>query len=888
MNATCGRISALTKSQIAALMLTVWLSAWSGSANAAPCTSQSSGNWNNCATWSGLLCLLSCGGIIGGTPTSTSDVTISNGDTVTVNVANAQANSVTVAGGGSASVLQFNAGTALTVGNGLTIGAPTGAVNKSVNVNTATLSVGGNVTATAGSSNTSSSQLAVTSGTATVTGNVTLTGGSATTRNALLTVDSGLITINGGLTINPNGTTPTTGTATASITNAAGRITVNGASGVTNGDTVTVGTGTFSVTNAGATFTNNNTVTVSSGLINVAGAYTNTTTGDTVTISDAAGRLTVGGTLTNGGSIIFTGAGTVNANGAFTSSGTVTNTAAGTINIKGTTTVNGTFTAGSGTVAFLGSSSQSVSGSALTFNNVTLNNASGITLGNNLTASGTLTFTSGKVTTNANRVTMGTNGVVSGASGTNGYIVGYLEKLFPTGASSFTFDIGDAVAYTPVAVSVTATGNLTLSTATPDHPNISTSLFDPAYTVNRYWTIGSSAVPGTYSATFNYLASDIDTDANPANFQVQRYASSTWTTATVGTRTSTSTQATGLTAVGDFAIGEFRPVLGSFNAVEVGADAVTGKIKTKVAGTAFNLDLVALNAPRDALNTGFKGTVKVELLDASSGGTLDSNGCNAGWSAIQASTTALFSSTDAGRKASVSFQENNAWRNVSVRLSYPATGTATLIGCSADHFAIRPGSLVINSVTDADWQTAGNTNNLTNLSVTATPIHKAGRPFTIAVTAKNSLNSTTTNYAGSPDTANLTACTGTACTSAFGTLSPGTWAANPGPGASGSVITNTSTYSDVGAFRLQLVDTNFASVDASDGSSESERYIYSGTFDAGRFVPDHFALSAASIANRADLSCSGCTFTYMGEQMNAVFTLTAQAAGNTTTVNYAG
>ncbi|HET7831904.1 MAG TPA: DUF6701 domain-containing protein, partial [Gallionella sp.] len=37
-----------------------------------------------------------------------------------------------------------------------------------------------------------------------------------------------------------------------------------------------------------------------------------------------------------------------------------------------------------------------------------------------------------------------------------------------------------------------------------------------------------------------------------------------------------------------------------------------------------------------------------------------------------------------------------------------------------------------------------------------------------------------------------------------------------------------------------------------------------------------------------DLSCSGCTFTYMGEQMNAVFTLTAQAAGNTTTVNYAG
>lgn len=535
---------------VAVSLLTVWLGAWNGSAYAATCSSNG-GLWSVLSTWR------SCGLL--GIPGADDDVIISNGDTVTVNIANAAAKSVTIQGGNKSSELQFNAGASLTVTNDVTIEAPTASKDKSITVSTGTLTVGGNVTATAASANSSFSQLTVTSGTATITGNVTLTGGTAATRMALLTVGSGLITINGGLIINPNGTTPTPGSATASITDASGRIAVNGAAGVTNGDTVTAGPGAFSVTNASATFTNNNAVTISSGLLNVTGAYTNTASGDSITISDAAGRLTVGGALTNTGSIIFTGAGTVNANAAFTSSGTVTNTAAGTLNIKGDATVNGTFTAGTGTVVFNGASVQNVSGSALGFYNVTMNNANGITLLNNLTASGTLTFTSGKIGTGSNHVTVGTAGAVSGASGSTGYVAGYLEKLFPAGASSFTFDIGDAANYTPVAVSVSATGNLTLSTATPDHPNIGTSLLDPDFTVNRYWTIGSSAVPGTYSATFNFPHGEIDMGAAPANFQVQRYAASAWSTAAVGTRTGTSTQATGLTAAGDFAIGEFKP-----------------------------------------------------------------------------------------------------------------------------------------------------------------------------------------------------------------------------------------------------------------------------------------------------------------------------------------
>jgi MSHA biogenesis protein MshQ len=60
----------------------------------------------------------------------------------------------------------------------------------------------------------------------------------------------------------------------------------------------------------------------------------------------------------------------------------------------------------------------------------------------------------------------------------------------------------------------------------------------------------------------------------------------------------------------------------------------------------------------------------------------------------------------------------------------------------------------------------------------------------------------------------------------------------------------------------------------------------------GRFTPDHFSVSGGALVNRSDLCPlgTGCpsNFTYIGEPMSAVFTLTAQAAGNSTTKNYVG
>ena len=60
--------------------------------------------------------------------------------------------------------------------------------------------------------------------------------------------------------------------------------------------------------------------------------------------------------------------------------------------------------------------------------------------------------------------------------------------------------------------------------------------------------------------------------------------------------------------------------------MEVGG-AILTNIRTKIAGISFNLDLVALNAARNAINTGFKGPVTVEILNSSNNaGGFDANG----------------------------------------------------------------------------------------------------------------------------------------------------------------------------------------------------------------------------------------------------------------------
>jgi len=322
---------------------------------------------------------------------------------------------------------------------------------------------------------------------------------------------------------------------------------------------------------------------------------------------------------------------------------------------------------------------------------------------------------------------------------------------------------------------------------------------------------------------------------------------------------------------------------GGFNAFETStpAGSISGVIRTKVAAQAFDLAVVALNLAKMGVEAGFEGDVKVELLDASNnGGALDANGCRASWTPLPVFVppTLTFNAADIGRK-NITLTESNAWREVRVRMSYPATGAPSVIGCSTDNFAIRPAALGF-AATDLDWQTAGTARTLNNAAFPGGTVHKAGQPFNLTVTGYNATSAVATNYNGSPagSLVGFTLPALGACPTC--TLNTGVFA-----GAGGTVVSSNATYSEVGVFQLQVYDDTFSAVDAGDGSSVAERTTYSTISTVGRFVPDHFTLTAGAVT--AACTAGAPPFTYMKQSFqNLTTTVQAQNASGNVTVNY--
>jgi len=262
--------------------------------------------------------------------------------------------------------------------------------------------------------------------------------------------------------------------------------------------------------------------------------------------------LTIGGALTIGSGNLFSA-------GGYSHS------------IAGNFINSGTFSS-SGTVVFNGLAAQSIQGtSATTFANLTLNNANGLSLINsvNTTVTGVLNLASGILATNASTLVLPATASVTR---TTGYINGNLQKNVQTGSAiSQTFETGTVSGYSPVTIlfaSVITAGNLTVKATSGDHPSIAASTLNPARSLNRFWTFANGGITTSasgYSATFTFVPADVDAGANTASLLVSRYASGTWTTTTVGTRTATSTQATfpGVNAFGDVAIGMPKPTVTS-------------------------------------------------------------------------------------------------------------------------------------------------------------------------------------------------------------------------------------------------------------------------------------------------------------------------------------
>ncbi len=327
---------------------------------------------------------------------------------------------------------------------------------------------------------------------------------------------------------------------------------------------------------------------------------------------------------------------------------------------------------------------------------------------------------------------------------------------------------------------------------------------------------------------------------------------------------------------------------GGFNVFEssTAGGSIAGVIHTKLAGAPFALDVVALNAARNGVLSSFSGSVKVELVDASdNSATLDAGSCRASWTVLPGSATTLaFAAADNGRK-SVTLGEVNAWRDLRVRVTSPASGAPTTVACSTDDFANRPASFAAFAASDTDSASAGATRALANAGAGGGNVHQAGQPFTLHAAAVNAIGATTTNYTGTA-TPQLSACAGSACIGSAGTL---TLTAS----AVAGIIDRNASYDEVGSFALQLVDSSFAAVDAADGSTVVERTIASPTIVVGRFVPDHFelvSLATPTLRTFGSGTCAVRSFTYIGQPFGYAAvpqaTLYARNAAGATTANY--
>jgi hypothetical protein len=274
-----------------------------------------------------------------------------------------------------------------------------------------------------------------------------------------------------------------------------------------------------------------------------------------VVLASGSSNLTLGNP-SGGGLDINAGTLSVNSNTLQTFNGRTFITMAGTV----TATASSNFVFNQSNSSSSGFGTLRMTPGSETINNLTVNLSDSskygtLKLGTNLTVAGTLSLINGTVKPGVN-----TFAVTGTVTRTSGRVWGKLQKPIPTGATSRTFEIGDSLVYTPVAVAfgnVTAQGNLAVSDTAGDHPNLATSGLDVTKKLNRYYTLTNSGVAfNNCNVTFTFVASDVDAGANTSNFVVKKFDLGTWTSPTTASPLATSIQATGITSFSDFAIGE--------------------------------------------------------------------------------------------------------------------------------------------------------------------------------------------------------------------------------------------------------------------------------------------------------------------------------------------
>ncbi len=280
------------------------------------------------------------------------------------------------------------------------------------------------------------------------------------------------------------------------------------------------------------------------------------------------------------------------------------------------------------------------------------------------------------------------------------------------------------------------------------------------------------------------------------------------------------------------------------------------------------------------------GTSQVRILD--SGGTMVPVATSAG--APPGSYTGVLLQFDAQSKAPLVFDYPDAGSiAIYARYQLPAPPAGTFVSGNSNTFVVRPFGLRVSGVTTS-----------ASPSPSDPAAYVAGQNFNVTLTAvawktgddadANGVPDSDAQIAANPPTPNFGQETTPAQATLTHTLnapsggSAGTLGgATTFTGFSGGTKTQAVNWSEVGFVNLHAASTNYL------GSGQNVTNSAAGLAGVGRFRPDHFAVSGASLANRTDKTCvPASTFTYLGEEFRLSFTLQARNAANAVTQNYTG
>lgn len=350
----------------------------------------------------------------------------------------------------------------------------------------------------------------------------------------------------------------------------------------------------------------------------------------------------------------------------------------------------------------------------------------------------------------------------------------------------------------------------------------------------------------------------------------------------------------------------------NFDAAEVGAVYPQTHLYTKLAGVPFDINIVALagTAPNLSVNTGYKNTVSVDLVDTSV------VPCSSTSPALSPAQNVRFRAADLGYKLATITCATPA-SSVQVRIT---RGGAT--ACSTDKFAVRPSAVTLSS----------NNALATPPSSTDARTIAAGAPFNInATTAPTSYTGTLALDVTKLEAQLPTNVAGVVPGGIVGALETSALPKSPLALLANAVPTNNASYSEVGYLYVNpgaFSDAVFTSVDqvgqvANCATTNPEscdcllsskmtnagvpdnlsdvlingRYgCYVGNkarFDLGRFIPDHFNTMVYQVSKvpmdcPTGLACPTAYngFVYSGQAFPVQVTAASQAGGATR--NYTG